>query len=146
MEEVFALAAEARGAVGHDTLSLCGADLAAEVGLAGLAELALFAFGGAGFVRYGWRAWGLNVLEGNDMVAGLYVGDALTDRLDVSGTLVTENDGEGTLGVLAGECVGICVADTGVVDLDTDFVGPGRKNLNLLDGEVFAGFPSNCSL
>ena len=89
---------------------------------------------------------GLDVLEGNDMVAGLYIGDALTDGLDVSGTFVTEDDWEGTLGVLAGECVGICVADTGVVDLNADFVCPGRKNLNLLDGEVFAGFPSNCSL
>jgi len=80
------------------------------------------------------------------VVAGLYVGDALTDGLDVSGTFVTEDDGEGTLGVLAGECVGICVADTGVVDLNADFVCPGRENLNLLDGEVLAGFPSNCSL
>jgi hypothetical protein len=47
VEEILALALEARCAVGHDTLSLCGADLAAEVGLAGLAELALLAFWGA---------------------------------------------------------------------------------------------------
>lgn len=43
VEEVLALALEARGAIGHDTLTLCCADLAAEVGLAGLAELALLA-------------------------------------------------------------------------------------------------------
>ena len=43
VEEVLALALEARGAVGHDTLTLCCADLAAEVGLARLAELALLA-------------------------------------------------------------------------------------------------------
>jgi hypothetical protein len=80
------------------------------------------------------------------MVAGLYVSDALADRLDVSGALMAEDDRKSALGVLAGECVGICVADTRVVDLDTDFVCPGRKNLNLLDGEILAGFPSNCSL
>lgn len=42
------------------------------------------------------------------MVTGLYVGNALTDRLDVAGTLVAKDNGEGALGVLAGECVGIC--------------------------------------
>jgi hypothetical protein len=88
----------------------------------------------------------VDVLERNNVVARLYIGDTLTNRLDVSGTFVTEDNGKGTLGVLAGECVGICVADTGVVDLDADFMGPGRENLNLLDGEVLAGFPSNCSL
>ena len=43
VEEILALALEARGAVGHDTLALCCADFAAEVGLAGLTELALLA-------------------------------------------------------------------------------------------------------
>ena len=47
VEEVLALAPEARSAVGHDTLSLCGTDLSAEVGLARLAELAFLAFWGA---------------------------------------------------------------------------------------------------
>jgi hypothetical protein len=44
VEEILALALEARGAVGHDALTLSCADLAAQVGLAGLAELALLAF------------------------------------------------------------------------------------------------------
>jgi hypothetical protein len=48
VEEVLALALEARGAVRHNAFALRGADLAAEVGLSGLAELAFFAFGGAG--------------------------------------------------------------------------------------------------
>jgi hypothetical protein len=48
VEEVLALALEARGAVGHDALALGGSDLAAEVGLARFAELALFAFWCAG--------------------------------------------------------------------------------------------------
>ena len=49
MQEVLALALEARGAVWHHTLTLGGTNLAAEVGLARLAELALFAFGCAVF-------------------------------------------------------------------------------------------------
>ena len=53
VEEILALALEARGAVRHDTLSLGGSDLAAEVGLAGLAELALAALGGADRVSGG---------------------------------------------------------------------------------------------
>jgi len=47
VEKVFALALEARGSVRHDTLALGCANLAAKVGLAGLAELALLAFWGA---------------------------------------------------------------------------------------------------
>jgi hypothetical protein len=43
MQEVFALGLEARGTVGHDALTLCSTDLAAEVGLSRLAELAFFA-------------------------------------------------------------------------------------------------------
>ena len=42
------------------------------------------------------------------MVAGVDVGHAFANRLDDAGTLVAENDGEGTLGVLAGQRVGIC--------------------------------------
>ena len=88
----------------------------------------------------------VDVLEGNNVVARLYVGDALTNRLDVSGTFVTEDDGEGTLRVLAGQCVGICVADTGVVDFNADLMGPRGSNLDILDREVLAGFPGNGSL
>lgn len=131
VEEVLALAPEARSAVRHDTLSLCGTDLSAEVGLARLAKLAFLAF------------WGV---ERDDVVTGLYVGNALTDRLDVTGTLVSKDNGEGTLGVLARERVGISVADTSVVDLDADFVCAGWQDLNLLNGEVLAGFPGHCGL
>lgn len=41
------------------------------------------------------------------MVTGLHVGDALTNRLDDTGTLVAEDDGESTLRVLSGESVRI---------------------------------------
>ena len=58
VEEVLAFAFEARGAVRHDAFALGGADLAAEVGLAGLAEFAFFAFGCAGWeVLVGVDGW-----------------------------------------------------------------------------------------
>lgn len=43
VEEILALALEARGTIRHETLALGGSNLAAEVGLARLAELALLA-------------------------------------------------------------------------------------------------------
>lgn len=54
-------------------------------------------------------------LEGNDMLARLDAGDALTDGLDDAGALVSEDDGECALGVLAGERVCICGAEVSQV-------------------------------
>lgn len=47
VQDILAAGLEARSAVGHHALALGGTDLAAQVGLAGLAELALLALGGA---------------------------------------------------------------------------------------------------
>lgn len=80
------------------------------------------------------------------MVTRLHVCDALTHGFNDTSTLVSEDDGEGTLRVLARQCVGICVADTGVVDLNADLVGLGGCDLDILNGEVLAGFPGNGSL
>jgi hypothetical protein len=106
------------------------------------------------------------------VVANLYICDALADGLDDTGTLVTEDNGERALGVLSGECVGIWrvlagfpgsrsvllgrdvwtgaeltgMADTGVVDLDADFIRLGWGNLDVLDGEILACFPGDCGL
>jgi hypothetical protein len=38
------------------------------------------------------------------------------------------------------------MADTSVVDLDTNFVCARGQNLNFLNGEVLASFPSHCGL
>ena len=110
VQDVLTARLEARGAVGHDTLALGSTDLAAQVGLARLAELALTAFRGAVRVSDGSEETqkGLDdVLEGDHIVAGLYRGDALANGLDNSSTLVSQDDGESTLGILAGERVGI---------------------------------------
>jgi hypothetical protein len=48
-----------------------------------------------------------DVLEGDDVVAGLDVGDALAHALDDSAALVAEDYGEGTLRVLSRKRVGI---------------------------------------
>ena len=80
------------------------------------------------------------------MIARLHVGNSLTNRLDVTGTLMTEDNGESTLGVLAREGVCIGMADTSVVDLDTNFVCARGQNLNFLNGEVLASFPGNGGL
>lgn len=38
------------------------------------------------------------------------------------------------------------MADTGIVDLDSDLVGLGRSNLDILDREVLAGLPGHGGL
>jgi hypothetical protein len=128
VEEVLAAGLEARGAVGHHTATLGGADLSAQVGLARLAELAFPAFGG---------------VESNDIVTGLHGSDTLADGLNDTGSLVTEDDGESTFGILSGECVGIRVANTSVKDLDANLVGLGRSNLDVFHGEGLPGAPRN---
>lgn len=38
------------------------------------------------------------------------------------------------------------MADTGVVDLDADFVLSGRCDFHIFNGEVLAGFPGDSGL
>jgi hypothetical protein len=49
-----------------------------------------------------------SILESYDVVARLDIGDALTNRLDNTSSLVSQDDGESTFRVLAGQGVGIC--------------------------------------
>lgn len=128
VQDILASGAETAGTVGHQTLALCRTDLAAEVGLARLAELALLAL------------WGV---EGDHMVAGLHVGDTLAHGLDDTGTLVSKDDGEGTLWVLTRKGVGICVADTCILDLDADLMGLGGSNLDILVAQLLASPPGD---
>jgi hypothetical protein len=46
-----------------------------------------------------------DILKRNDMITRLHTGNSLADRLYDTSTLMTENDGEGTFGILAGERV-----------------------------------------
>jgi hypothetical protein len=156
VQQPLALALEARGAVGHHAFTLRGADLAAEVRLARLAELAFAAFGGAvELVRAGpslwpcgWRGFGEveDVLKRHHSIALLHVRDARAHTLHHTGALVAQHDGERTLRILAGEGVGIGMADTSVVDLDADLMCLRRSDLDVLDAEVLARFPSHGGL
>jgi hypothetical protein len=131
VQDVLAAGLEAGGTVRHHTLTLRGTDLAAQVGLARLAELTLTAFGG---------------VKSNDIVTGLDGSHTLADGLDDTSTLVAKNDGESTLGILTGERVGIGVTDTSVVNLDAYLVRLGRSNLDVLNGQGLTSSPGNCSL
>jgi hypothetical protein len=131
VKNVLATGAESGSAIGHDTFTLGGSNLATKIGLTRLAELALTTFGG---------------VKGNNVIADLDVSDALTNGLDNTSTLVSKNDRESTFGVLTGKSVGISVADTSVGNLDTDLMGAGRENLNILNRERLASFPGNGGL
>lgn len=53
------------------------------------------------------RGYGKNLLESDHVVTGLDGSHTLADRLDNTGTLVAQDDGKSTLGILAGQGVGI---------------------------------------
>src|SRR5262249_52525209 len=72
-------------------------------------------------------------------------GDAGADFLDDAAALVAEDDREHAFGIGAGqrECVG--VADTGRDDADEDFAGFRTFEIDLLDAQRLARFPSHSS-
>lgn len=80
------------------------------------------------------------------MVAGLDGRDALADGLDDARALVSEDDREGALRVLARQGVGVGVADARVVDLDADFAGARGEDFDVLVAEVLAGAPGDGGL
>jgi len=131
VQDVLAAGAEARRPVGHHALALGRADLAAQVRLARPAELALLALGR---------------VQRHHVVAGLDRRDALADGFDDARALVSEDDGEGALRVLAGERVGVRVAHARVVDLDADFAGARREDLDVFVAELLAGAPGDGGL
>jgi hypothetical protein len=169
VEKIFALALKSRSSIGHYTLSLCSSDLATKVCLSGLAELALSAFWCTmQTIRQcvadcQWK----DILKRDNVISRLDRGDPLANRFYDSSTLMAENDWECSLGVLSRQSIRICrgnqlsqsqsvrkwcksrrtgMADTGVVDFNSDFVGFWRGNFDILDGEIFACLPSNCRL
>jgi hypothetical protein len=112
MENVLAPSTETSRAVRHQSLALSRADLAAQVGLATLptSQFTSPTTGGGGKHLAELALSALRGVERDDVVANLDVGDTLADRLDDSAALVSADNGEGTLGILARECVCIGVA------------------------------------
>ncbi len=115
MVDRLAVIAEAAGAVGHQALALGGAHRAAQVGLAGLAEFALAAFGG---------------IQRNHVIADLHRSHALTDRFDHTAALVTENAGKYAFAVLTGQGVGIGMANTGGNNANQHLASLRRRNVH----------------
>ena len=166
MKQILTLALESGCSVWHDALALGCSNFPAQICLAGFAEFAFFAFRCAGkFVslcceRKGRAGY---LLESNDVISNLHVRNSFANRLHDTSSLVSENNGESTLGVLSRKCVCICqqsstlhpkspgkiagcgyhtsVAHSSVMNLNSDLVCPRRQNLDILDDEVFSSFP-----
>jgi len=123
-----AVVAEARGAIGHQALALGGTHGAAQVGLAGLAELALPAFGG---------------IERDHVIADRHRGDALANGLDDPTALVAKNAGKDTFRILPRKRVGVGMTDTGGNDTDQDLAGLGRSDIHFDDLQGLVGAEGN---
>src|SRR5882757_2457089 len=121
---------ESAGSVGHDALSLRGANRRAEIGLLREAGLALAALRG---------------IERNDMVAFLDRCHAGSDIDDDAGSLVPENRGEQSLGIGAGAGKFIGMADTGRFDFHQYLSGARPLQIYHRDLERLAGGVGNCS-
>ena len=169
MEKIFALALKSRSSIGHYTFSLRSSDLATKICLSGLAELALSAFWCTMQIirQMHCRLSVEDILKRDNIISRLDRGDTLANRFYDSSTLMAENDWECSLGVLSRQSIRICkgnqltqsqferkrcksrrtsMADTGVVNFNSDFVGFWRGNFDILDGEIFARLPSNSRL
>jgi hypothetical protein len=103
MEEVLVLAFKSRRSIRHDTLSLRRSDLAAEVGLARRAELALPTFWHA--ANYQHLTWitdsCANLLKGDDVVSRLDGCNTFADRLYNTSSFMSKDGRKSTLGVLS---------------------------------------------
>jgi hypothetical protein len=51
--------------------------------------------------------WNGHILESDNMITRLHVGNSFSNRLDDTSTLMAKYNRERSLGVLAGQCVGI---------------------------------------
>ena len=108
VENRLALVAEARRAVRHQALALCGADRGAQIGLAAEAAFTLAAF---------------RRVERDHMIARLHRGHAGSHFADDAGALMAKDRGKNPLAVEPIERIGVGVADSGRLDLDQDFAG-----------------------
>jgi hypothetical protein len=68
-----------------------------------------------------------------NMVTNIDFGDEFTTSNNNTSTLVTTNQRKfGWQGPVAVQCVEVCVADTGVLDIDENLIGSRLGNGNLL--------------
>jgi len=124
------LGGETGGAIRHETLALGCANLGAEVGLGRSAVLASLAFGSVG---------------GNNHVTDLNGGNALTNGLNNTSTLVTENARETTFRIQARKGVEVGVAERVVKNLDSNLTSLRRGDDDSFQLQVLLRSPSNSS-
>jgi hypothetical protein len=120
MMDRFALERKAAGAVGHQALSLSGADGGAEIGLVRGAAFALTAFGR---------------VERDHMIVRFDAGHALSHLHHHTGTFVTQDDGEEAFGIGAGTGELVGVANPGGFDLNQHFPGMGTLQVHFLHNQ-----------
>src|SRR5260221_7629824 len=120
VQDGLAVQAEARGAVGHEALALCGADALAQVSLARKAELALPALG---------------CVERDHVIARLQRGHARADFHHHARALVAEDRREESFGIGAGEREVVGVADAGGLHFHQHFTRLRALELDLLDSQ-----------
>ena len=80
------------------------------------------------------------------MVTRLDVCYTLTHRFYDTGSLMAQDDGKSTLGILSGQCVSVRMADSCVVNFNSNFVGLGGSDLDILDAEGLASLPGDGGL
>jgi hypothetical protein len=124
MEDRFAVVREPRSAVRHQPLALGRAHLLAEIGLAGLAELALAAFGG---------------VQRNHVVAGLQRGHAFAHFHHHTCAFMAQHRREDALRIVAAERERIGVADPSMADLHQHLAGARRGDIDLDDPQRLTG-------
>ena len=118
--QLLAVEREARGAIGHDALSLRGADSRAQVGLAREARRALPAF---------------RRVERNDVIVLFHACYARPDIDDNAGPLMAQNGRKEPFGVGAGQRELVGVADPGSLHLDQNLPGLWAVEVDLSDLE-----------
>ena len=103
-----------------------------------------------------------DVLEGDDVVSRLDRRHPFANGLDDSSSFMSQDDGESTFGILAGECVRIwfqsacifgpdgtnrtCMANASIVYLNADFMGFRRGDLDVFNRQVLASLPGYSGL
>ncbi len=124
-----AVATEAAGAVGHHALALRRADRGAEIRAARQTRFALPAF---------------RRVERDHMVAYFQRCHARARLAYDARAFVAENGREQSLRIGARQGVGVGVADAGCLNLDQHLAGLWPFDVDRLDFQGLAGFPSNC--
>lgn len=129
MEQILAAATESRRSIGHNATALRHANALAQIRLRTQAE---FAFAT------------LRNVHGHNVIAGRETQHSFAATLHNAGTLVTEDDGENTLGIMTAQRRGVRMTNARCDNANAHFVGFRRCHLDRFDGERLAFGPGDC--